>query len=158
MSTVSLHDQQDPRVTTIKDHIRTIPHWPKEGIMFRDITTFLQHPESFKNSIDILYERYKDMKIDAVAGLESRGFILGAPLAYKLGVSFVCIRKPNKLPSKTIKATYMKEYGPDVLEMHDDAISKGYVVYTTFFLKKKKSNLLARFLHFTANVFSWLTI
>jgi adenine phosphoribosyltransferase len=84
----------------IKSKIRTIPNWPKEGIMFRDITTLLKDSDGFNKLIELLVERYKEEKIDIVAGIESRGFITGAVLAYKLGVGFVPIRKPGKLPVK----------------------------------------------------------
>ena len=92
--------------------------------MFRDITTLLQDPEAFKHCCDELYNRYKDEKIDVVVGIESRGFIFGAVLAYKLGCSFVPVRKKGKLPHKTVSHTYQKEYGPDTIEMHEDAIKK----------------------------------
>jgi adenine phosphoribosyltransferase len=109
----------------LKSKIRTIPHWPIEGVMFRDITTLLQDGEAFHKAVDELYKRYKDAKIDVVVGLESRGFIFGSALAYKLGVGFVPIRKPGKLPGKTISAEFQKEYGKDKVEIHDDAIKKG---------------------------------
>src|SRR3989338_5475317 len=109
----------------LKGKIRTVPHWPIKGVMFRDITTLLQDPEAFKHACDELYNRYKDEKIDVVVGIESRGFIFGAVLAYKLGVSFVPVRKKGKLPSKTVSHTYQKEYGPDTIEIHEDAIKKG---------------------------------
>ena len=112
----------------LKKHIRTIPHWPIKGVMFRDITTLLQSPEAFRQSCDELYNRYKNKKIDVVVGIESRGFIFGAVLAYKLGVSFVPIRKKGKLPHKTVSHTYQKEYGPDTIEIHEDAIKKGDMV------------------------------
>lgn len=109
----------------IKERIRTVPHWPIEGVMFRDITTLLQDGEAFKHVCDELYNRYKDIEIDAVVGIESRGFIFGAVLAYRLGVGFVPIRKPGKLPYKTISAEFEKEYGKDKMEIHKDAIKKG---------------------------------
>lgn len=109
----------------IKKSIRTIPHFPKKGIMFRDITTLLQDPKAFKKTCDEFYERYKDKKIDVVVGIEARGFIFGAVLAYKLGVGFVPIRKPGKLPHKTVKEEYELEYGKDCIEIHEDAIKKG---------------------------------
>jgi len=109
----------------LKSTIRTVPHWPIEGVMFRDITTLLQNPEAFKQACDELYERYKDQKIDVVVGLDARGFIFGAVLAYKLGVGFVPIRKKGKLPYETTAHTYQKEYGPDTMEIHTDAIKKG---------------------------------
>ena len=109
----------------IKEKIRTVSHWPIEGVMFRDITTLLQDGEAFKHVCDELYGRYKDEKIDVVVGIESRGFIFGAVLAYKLGIGFVPIRKPGKLPHKTISAEFEKEYGKDKMEIHEDAIKKG---------------------------------
>jgi|TARA_B100001971_G_C18239214_1_gene569571 adenine phosphoribosyltransferase len=112
----------------LKSKIRTVPHWPIEGVMFRDITTLLQDPEAFKQACDELYGRYKGEKIDVIVGIEARGFIFGAVLAYKMGVSFVPIRKPGKLPSKTISAEFEKEYGKDKMEIHEDAIKKGQKV------------------------------
>jgi len=108
----------------LKSTIRTVPHWPIKGVMFRDITTLLQNPEAFRESCDELYERYKDQKIDVVVGIESRGFIFGAVLAYKLGVGFVPIRKPGKLPADTISEEYTLEYGKNKVEIHKDAIKK----------------------------------
>ena len=110
---------------TIKEKIRTVPHWPKEGIMFRDITTLLKDNEGFNHTINLFFERYRDMRIDLVAGIESRGFITGAALAHKLGVGFVPIRKPGKLPAETIAEEYELEYGKDKVEMHLDAIKAG---------------------------------
>ncbi len=110
---------------SIKKKIRTIPNWPKEGIMFRDITTLLQDPEGFRETIDILYERYKDEKVDKVIGIESRGFIFGAPVAYLLNCGFVPIRKPGKLPAECESEEYTLEYGKDKIEIHKDSIEKG---------------------------------
>jgi len=110
---------------SIKSKIRTVPHWPKEGIMFRDITTLLKDPDGFKETIDILYNRYKDKKIDKVLGIESRGFIFGAPLAYLLHCGFVPIRKPGKLPAECEFEEYTLEYGTDKIEIHVDSIEKG---------------------------------
>ena len=110
---------------SIKSKIRTVPHWPKEGIMFRDITTLLKDPDGFKETIDLLYKRYADKKIDKVIGIESRGFIFGAPLAYLLGCGFVPIRKPGKLPAEIESEEYALEYGRDKIEVHKDAINKG---------------------------------
>jgi len=110
---------------SIKSKIRTIPHWPKEGIMFKDITTLLKDPQGFKETIDLLYDRYKDKKIDKVIGIESRGFIFGAPLAYLLGCGFVPVRKPGKLPAECESEEYTLEYGKDKIEVHKDAIDKG---------------------------------
>tara|TARA_Y100000310_G_scaffold283071_1_gene304792 strand:+ start:343 stop:867 length:525 start_codon:yes stop_codon:yes gene_type:complete len=112
----------------LKSKIRTVPHWPIEGVMFRDITTLLQDPEAFKQVCDELYDRYKDEQIDVIVGIESRGFIFGSVLAYKMGKSFVPIRKPGKLPSKTISVEFEKEYGKDKMELHEDAIEKGQKV------------------------------
>jgi len=112
----------------LSSKIRTIPDWPKKGIMFRDITTLLQDKEAFKYAIDKFYERYKDREIDVVVGIESRGFIFGAALAYLLGASFVPVRKEGKLPHKTMKQEYALEYGNAVVEIHTDAIQKGQKV------------------------------
>jgi len=108
-----------------KEKIRNVPDFPKKGIVFRDITTLLKDKEGFKKSVDALYEFSKDMHIDKVAGIDSRGFILGSILAYKLGVGFVLIRKPGKLPAETINQSYTLEYGEDMLEIHKDAIIPG---------------------------------
>ena len=109
----------------LKETIRTIPHWPIEGVMFRDITTLLENGEAFQQVIDTFYDRYKDLKIDVVVGIESRGFIFGSVLAYKLGKGFVLVRKPGKLPSETISEEYTLEYGKNKIEIHKDAIKKG---------------------------------
>ncbi len=109
----------------IKSRIRTIPHYPRHGIQFRDITTLLQDPIGFRIAIDELAARYAGVKIDKVVGIESRGFIVGAPLAYKLGVGFVPIRKAGKLPAETIGHEYALEYGRDRVEIHTDAIQPG---------------------------------
>jgi adenine phosphoribosyltransferase len=110
---------------TIKSKIRTIPHYPKQDVMYRDITTLLNDPLGFKLTIDQLAERCKGLKIDKIAAIEARGFILGAPLAYILNVGFVPIRKNGKLPAKTIGQDYDLEYGKDRIEIHVDAISRG---------------------------------
>lgn len=112
----------------LKSKIRTVPDWPKKGIMFRDITTLLQDKEAFKYAMDKFYERYKDKEIDIVVGIESRGFIFGAALAYLLGVSFVPVRKEGKLPHKTMKQEYALEYGNAIVEIHTDAIKQGQKV------------------------------
>lgn len=105
--------------------IREVPDFPKEGINFYDITTLLKDPTGLEESIDALTEACRGMNIDAVLGIESRGFIFGAPLAYQLGVGFVAVRKPNKLPAETVSMSYDLEYGTDTLEIHKDAIGKG---------------------------------
>lgn len=109
----------------IKPKIRTVPHWPKKGVMFRDITTLLKDSHGFNYLIDKLVERYKDIKIDVVAGIEARGFITGSVLAHRLGVGFVPIRKPGKLPAETVSEEYELEYGKDGVEIHKDSISPG---------------------------------
>lgn len=110
---------------TIKSLIRTVPHYPKEGIMFRDITTLLKDPRGLMLMVNELADRYKGRQIDKIVGIEARGFIVGAPLAYLLGVGFVPIRKKGKLPSKTIGYDYELEYGADRIEIHTDAIESG---------------------------------
>lgn len=109
----------------VRDKIRSIPDFPKPGILFRDITTALKDPDTLKLMVDFIYDNFQNEKIDYVIGLESRGFIFGMPIAYKLNTGFIPIRKPNKLPGKTIKETYELEYGTDSLEIHDDALKKG---------------------------------
>ena len=110
---------------SIKSKIRTIINYPIDGVMFRDITTLFEDPEGLRDSINKLSERYKDLKIDKIAAIEARGFILGAPLAYILNVGLVLIRKPGKLPAKTISQDYDLEYGSDQIEIHSDAIRPG---------------------------------
>ncbi|MDP8229944.1 MAG: adenine phosphoribosyltransferase [Candidatus Gorgyraea atricola] len=110
---------------SLKSFIRDIPDFPKKGILFRDITTLLGNKEKFREVIDILYERYKDKKIDSVVAIDSRGFLFGSALAYKLGSALTVIRKKGKLPYKTLSATYSLEYGEDTLEIHEDALEPG---------------------------------
>lgn len=109
----------------LKEKIRTVPDWPVKGVMFRDITTLLQDPAAFRAACDAFYNRYKDMNIDKIVGIDARGFLFGAVLAYKLNVGFVPVRKKGKLPARTICKSYSLEYGQDTLEMHADAIAKG---------------------------------
>jgi adenine phosphoribosyltransferase len=109
----------------LKTLIRDIPDFPKDGILFRDITTLLQNPDGLSHTIDRLAETYADHKIDYVAGIESRGFIFGTPLAYRLSSGFVPIRKPGKLPAAVHTMEYELEYGTDRLEIHQDAIPSG---------------------------------
>ncbi|MDP2143970.1 MAG: adenine phosphoribosyltransferase [Gallionella sp.] len=109
----------------IKSRIRTVPHYPKQGIMFRDITTLLKDPIGLRATVQEIAHRYKDMKIDKIAGIESRGFIVGTPVAYVLEKGFVPIRKKGKLPAETIGRDYELEYGTDRIEIHTDAIQKG---------------------------------
>jgi adenine phosphoribosyltransferase len=110
---------------TIKSRIRTVPHYPKQGVMFRDITTLLKDPIGFRVAINEFVTRYADAKVDKIAAIESRGFIIGAPLAFQLGVGFVPIRKQGKLPAPTLGHDYELEYGTDRIEIHVDAIDKG---------------------------------
>ncbi|PIT87498.1 MAG: adenine phosphoribosyltransferase [Candidatus Magasanikbacteria bacterium CG10_big_fil_rev_8_21_14_0_10_40_10] len=112
----------------IKEKIRTVPNWPKPGIMFRDITTLLKDAVGWQKTIDLLAERYKDFDFDLVVGIESRGFILGSALAYKLGKGFVPARKKGKLPAETVSQEYALEYGLDQVEIHQDAIKSGQKV------------------------------
>jgi adenine phosphoribosyltransferase len=109
----------------VKSRIRTISHYPRHGIQFRDITTLLQDPVGFRIAIDELAARYAGRKIDKIVGIESRGFIFAAPLAYKLGVGFVPVRKPGKLPADKVGHDYQLEYGSDRVEIHVDAIHPG---------------------------------
>lgn len=109
----------------LKEKIRNIPDFPKKGIIFFDITTLIKDGKAFRFAVDEMAKQYKDKKIDAIIGAESRGFILGAAMAYKLGVGFIPVRKPGKLPYKTCQISYDLEYGSSSLEMHVDAINKG---------------------------------
>ncbi|KAH0876335.1 hypothetical protein HID58_073697 [Brassica napus] len=114
--------QGDPRLQTISDAIRVIPHFPKTGIMFQDITTLLLDPVAFKHVVDIFVDRYKHMNISLVAGVEARGFIFGPPIALAIGAKFVPLRKPGKLPGRVISEEYELEYGNDRLEMSMEAV------------------------------------
>jgi adenine phosphoribosyltransferase len=109
----------------IRAKIRNIPDFPKKGIVFRDITTLLQDPETFRLSIDLLAERFSASAVSKIVGIESRGFIFGGALAERLGAGFVPVRKPGKLPFTTIREEYKLEYGTDTLEIHTDAIRPG---------------------------------
>lgn len=109
----------------IKSSIKSIPNYPKEGIIFRDITSLLEVPSAFKATIDLIVEQYRDKGLTKVLGTESRGFIFGAPVALALDLPFELVRKPKKLPRETISQSYQLEYGQDTLEMHVDAISEG---------------------------------
>src|ERR1700753_2119014 len=109
----------------IKSAIRSIPDFPKKGIIFRDITTLLGHPRAFRAAVDAMVQPYCGQKIDAVAGLEARGFILGGAVAHQLGVGFIPVRKKGKLPHTVIGEDYALEYGTDRVEIHTDAIKPG---------------------------------
>ena len=110
---------------SIKSKIRSVKDYPIDGIMFRDITTLFKDPEGLREAINLFSDRYKDLKIDKIVAIESRGFLIGAPLAYLLNVGLVLIRKPGKLPAKTFKQDYTLEYGVDQIEIHTDAIEEG---------------------------------
>lgn len=112
-------------VEALFEKIRKIPNWPQEGILFHDITPVLQSPQYFRLLVDLLVYRYMSQKIDVVAGLDARGFIIGAALAYQLNVGFVPIRKKGKLPFETVSQSYALEYGEATVEMHTDAVRPG---------------------------------
>jgi adenine phosphoribosyltransferase len=109
----------------IRDRIRTVPHWPQEGVMFRDITPVLQDPKAFRVLVDIFVHRYMGQRIDLIAGIDARGFILGSVLAYELNLGFVPIRKKGKLPFDTVCEEYELEYGSATVEIHADACKAG---------------------------------
>ena len=110
---------------TVKDYIRTIVDFPHEGILFRDVTTLFADPRGFRMAVDQMLHPYAGMRIDAVVGLEARGFILGGAIAHQLGTGFVPIRKKGKLPGTTISQDYKLEYGEAIVEIHDDALDAG---------------------------------
>jgi adenine phosphoribosyltransferase len=110
------------KITDLKKHIRDIPDFPKEGIIFKDISTLLKNPKAYKKSVDTLASAFKKARVQYVVAVEARGFIFGAALAYKLGAGFIPVRKKGKLPYKTKSVTYQLEYGMDTLEIHEDAI------------------------------------
>ena len=109
----------------LKDYVRTIPNFPEEGVMFRDVTTVLQDPEGLKLAIDGMQEKIENLEFDVIVGAESRGFLFGMPLAYNLNKAFVPVRKKGKLPAETISESYNLEYGQATLEIHKDAIKPG---------------------------------
>ncbi len=106
-------------------YIRVIEDFPKEGISFKDVTTLLKDGEAYKAAIKTIADKIRDLNVDVIVGPEARGFLFGAPVAYELGVGFVPVRKPGKLPGETVKYEYSLEYGTDSLEIHKDAITKG---------------------------------
>src|SRR5215510_15862144 len=113
---------------TLREKIREIPDFPKPGILFYDITTLLKDPAAYKEAIDLMLEPYQDERIDIVVGMESRGFIFSAPMAYQLDAGLVPVRKLGKLPAETISVEYALEYGSNTLEIHRDAITQGQKV------------------------------
>ena len=116
------------RSMNIKDHIRSIPDFPKPGILFYDISTLLQHAEAWKTTVDQLSEEISPYKPDRLIGIESRGFLVAAPLAVRLGIGLTMVRKQNKLPGETISHTYELEYGSDTIEIQSDALQEGQKV------------------------------
>lgn len=121
MMTVTAQQQAE----LIKNSIKSIPDYPKPGILFRDVTSLLEDPVAYAASIEMLANRYRNSGVTKVVGTEARGFLFGAPVALALGVGFVPVRKPGKLPRPTISESYELEYGSDTLEIHSDAISAG---------------------------------
>ncbi|OAY36888.1 adenine phosphoribosyltransferase 2 isoform X2 [Manihot esculenta] len=117
--------QGDPRLKAISDAIGVVPNFPKPGIMFQDITTLLLDHKAFKDTVDIFVDRYRDMNISVVAGVEARGFLFGPSIALAIGAKFVPLRKPKKLPGKVISEKYVLEYGKDCLEMHVGDVNRG---------------------------------
>ena len=115
----------EAQIETLKAGIRDVPDFPKPGILFKDITTLLQDPVLFRRSVDLLVAACGDRAVDKVVAIESRGFLFGGAIAYRLGAGLVPVRKPGKLPWKTIKASYELEYGTDSVEMHADALGSG---------------------------------
>lgn len=109
----------------LKSFIRNVPDFPKPGVQFKDLTTLWKDSKAFQESINVLYNRYRDKKISKVVAAESRGFIVASPLAYLLNAGFVPVRKKGKLPFKQVEATYQLEYGTDTLTIHDDALNRG---------------------------------
>lgn len=109
----------------LEEKIRDVPDFPIKGVVFKDITTLLKDPDAYHHAIQVMYDRYKDEKIDVVVGMESRGFIFAAPMAYLLGAGLVPVRKLGKLPAETVRVDYSLEYGTNTLEIHKDAIAPG---------------------------------
>jgi len=115
----------DERATALRDRIRDVPDFPRKGILFKDITPLLADVQAFRNCIQLMAEQLEGTPVDAVIGIESRGFMFGAALADKLGVGFIPVRKPGKLPAATFRAEYDLEYGSDAVEIHQDALRPG---------------------------------
>jgi len=115
----------EQRLAALKARIRDVPDFPRPGVVFKDITTLLRDAASFKEATDLLVELCAEPRVDKVLAVESRGFILGSVVAERLGVGFVPVRKPGKLPARTVRATYALEYGTDAVELHEDALERG---------------------------------
>lgn len=109
----------------LKSKIRSIPGWPIENVIFRDLTTLMQDPEAYREANRIFYDRYKEMEVNKIVGIDARGFVFGAVLAFQLNVGFVPVRKKGKLPHETISTSYTLEYGENEVEMHKDGIASG---------------------------------
>jgi adenine phosphoribosyltransferase len=109
----------------LKKFIRAIPDFPKKGILFRDITTLLKNTEAFREAVDVMADLIRDKEVDLILGIESRGFVFAAPIAYNLGIPLNIIRKPGKLPAEVLSESYTLEYGENTIELHKDAINKG---------------------------------
>lgn len=109
----------------LEDFIRNVPDFPQPGIQFKDITTLIREGPAFRQAIDLFLERYRQQQLDAIVGIESRGFIFSAPLAYTLGIGLIPVRKPGKLPADTYRESYELEYGTNILEIHKDALQPG---------------------------------
>jgi adenine phosphoribosyltransferase len=124
MIDTSLIENYENRISFVKNSIAAVENFPKEGILFRDITTLLEDPKALKETIDLLYDVYRDSKIDYVVAADARGFIFGCVLAYKLGCGLVLVRKPGKLPRETIREEYTLEYGSNSLEICKDSLKK----------------------------------
>jgi len=120
MTTIAQND-----IEYVREHVRQVPDFPKKGILFLDVTTALKDADAFEKSMNFLYEKFKNEKIDYIAGMESRGFIYGAALANMFHIGFIPIRKPDKLPAETLKEDYTLEYGTNTIEMHKDAVKPG---------------------------------
>ncbi len=124
-SALNSHEGYKEACDYIKSKVRSIPDWPIEGVIFRDITTLLLDPPAFKQICTIFYDRYVNEKVDKIVGIDARGFLFGSVLAYKLGIGMIPIRKNGKLPYRTISESYTLEYGEEVIEIHEDALQKG---------------------------------
>ncbi|HEV8516472.1 MAG TPA: adenine phosphoribosyltransferase [Candidatus Limnocylindrales bacterium] len=125
MTTIKEPRERDASLEELRSKIREVPDFPKPGILFYDITTLLKDPEAFHKAIELLTEPYREARIDVVVGMESRGFIFSAPMAFQLGAGFVPVRKLGKLPAETVSVEYALEYGTNTLEVHKDAIAPG---------------------------------
>lgn len=122
---ISIMTATEQQLTLIKQSIKSVPDYPKTGILFRDVTSLLENPHAYTTSITLLADRYRDEGLSKIVSTEARGFLFGAPVALALGLGFVPVRKPGKLPRETISESYMLEYGTDSLEIHKDAIVSG---------------------------------